>query len=391
MRCWPSAVLAMVIPVIAMSFSEVLAEEVRVVTRDALAKALRQAKPGTKIVLAAGTYQGGLSSAAARGTKEKPIVIAGADAKDPPVIKGGDSGFHFSSPEFLEIRDLVITGCNGNGLNIDDSGDSARPAREITLRNVVVRDVGPNGNRDGMKLSGVNAFRIEGCTLERWGSSGSAIDMVGCHDGVVSSCQFADGRGDFANGVQTKGGSSDIVIQRCRFDNAGGRAINVGGSTGLAYFRPSDADFEAKNITVEDCEFIGGMSAIAFVGVDGALVQHNTIYRPRRWPIRILQENQDARFVACRNGRFLNNIIAFRSDEVREVINIGGKTEPSTFHFAENIWYCIDRPADTRRIVRLPATEKEGTYGADPKLASPDRGDLRILNRKAEAAGVRSE
>lgn len=367
------------------------AAEIRVNTTEEFAVALRQAKPGTTILLAGGSYQGGFSSRALRGTKEKPIIVAGADAKDPPVIKGGDSGLHFSSPEFLEIRDVVITGSSGNGLNIDDGGDSNKPAREITLRQVVVRDVGPNGNRDGIKLSGVNAFRIEDCTVERWGSSGSAIDMVGCHDGVVTGCRFAEGHGDFANGVQTKGGSSDIVIRRCRFDNAGGRAVNVGGSTGLAYFRPSDADFEAKNITVEDCEFIGGMSAIAFVGVDGALVQHNTIYRPRRWPIRILQENQDARFVACRNGRFEKNVVVFRSDEVREAVNIGGKTEPSTFRFAGNAWYCIDRPADTRRIVRLPATEKDGTYGTAPKLANPNKGDLRIMNRKAEAAGVRPE
>lgn len=386
-----SIVLITLVVAFALRDSFASGEEVQVGTREALAQALRQAKPGSTILLAAGTYQGGLSSRGLRGTKAQPIVIAAADSKHPPVIKVGDSGFHFSSPEFLEIRDLVISGCNGNGLNIDDSGDSHKPARGITLRRVVVRDVGPNGNRDGMKLSGVQDFRIEECTIERWGSSGSAIDMVGCRKGVVTGCRFAEATGDFANGVQTKGGSSEIVIQRCRFENSGGRAVNVGGSTGLAYFRPKDAMYEARDITVEDCEFIGGMSAIAFVGVDGALVRHNTIYRPRRWPLRILQENQDERFVACRNGKFEKNVVAFRSDEVRDVVNIGGNTEPSTFKFAGNSWYCMDRPNDTRRIVRLPAAEKDGTYGQDPGLANPDKGDLRIQNRKPDAAGVRPE
>lgn len=391
MRCWLPAVLITVMPLVIAPFSEALAAEVHVRTREELVQAVRQARPGTTILIAPGTYQGGIASRTLHGTKEQPIVISGADPKNPPIIKGGDSGFQFSSPKWLEIRDLVITASGGNGLNIDDSGESDKPASEITLKRVTVRDVGPKGNRDGIKLSGVNDFLIQDCTIQRWGSSGSAIDMVGCHRGIVKGCQFAESNGDFANGVQTKGGSSEILISRCRFDNAGGRAVNVGGSTGLAYFRPSTADFEAKNITVEDCEIIGGMSAIAFVGVDGAVVQHNAIYRSRRWPVRILQENQDARFVACRNGRFQNNIIAFRSDEVREVINIGGKTEPASFQFAGNAWYCIDRPTDTRRIVRLPASEKDGTYGTDPGFANADKGDLRIMNRKADAAGVRSE
>jgi hypothetical protein len=367
----------------------VLAGEVRVSTREELAEALRQAQAGTTILIAAGTYRGGLDRANLRGTKDQPIVIAGADPAKPPVIEGGASGFHLSAPQHVELRDLVIAKSSGNGLNIDDGGAAGSPAHDLVLRNIVVREVGPMGNRDGIKLSGVNDFRVEGCHVERWGSSGSAIDMVGCHKGIVRNCKFTEANGDAANGVQTKGGSSEIVIQRCRFENSGGRAVNAGGSTGLPYFRPATAEYEAKAITVEDCEFIGGQSAVAFVGVDGALVQHNTIYRPRRWPLRILQENTDARFVACRNSRFVNNIVAFRSDEVREVVNIGPKTAPETFGFSGNLWHCLDRPADTRRLVRLPAQETAGVYGQDPGFKDVDRGELAIANRKPQDPGVR--
>src|SRR6185295_6848225 len=104
--------------------------------------------------------------------------------------------------------------------------------------------VGPGGNCDGIKLSGVDEFRVASCTVEGWGTGGgSAIDMVGCHDGVVESNNFlgASGAGESTssgNGVQTKGGSANIVIRRNRFENAGARAINIGGSTGRQYFRP---------------------------------------------------------------------------------------------------------------------------------------------------------
>ncbi len=373
-----------------MAHSAVRAEDVvRVSTRDEFSQALRRAKPGALISIAPGTYRGGLSQAGLKGTKEQPIVIAGADPMNPPVIEGGGSGLHLSSPGHVELKDLVLAGATGNGLNIDDSGSVDTPAHDLVLRNLVVRDVGPAGNRDGIKLSGLSDFRIESCRVERWGSGGSAIDMVGCQKGVVTGSKFAEAGGDAANGVQVKGGSRQIVIQRCRFENAGGRAVNVGGSTGLPYFRPRGADSEAKQITVQDCEFIGGMSAIAFVGVDGAVVEHNTIYRPQRWAIRILQENTDARFVPCRKGQFLHNVVAFRSDEVRQVVNIGGNTSPETFQFSGNVWYCIDRAADTQRLVRLPAAETEGAYGTDPGLKAPERGDLSIPVRTNESAGVR--
>jgi len=340
--------------------------------------------------MAAGTYRGGLSIATLKGTKELPIVIAGADPKDPPLIRGGGGGLHLSSPEHVELRDLVFAGATGNGLNIDDGGSIESPAHHVVLRNVLVRDVGPDGNRDGIKLSGVDDFRIENCRVERWGSGGSAIDMVGCHQGVITGCTFREGK-DQANGVQAKGGSSQVVIERCRFENAGGRAVNAGGSTGPPYFRPRDADSEAKEIVVRDCEFIGGMSAIAFVGVDGAVAEHNTIYRPARWAIRILQESTQDRFVPCRKGRFLSNVVVFRSDQVREIVNIGGNTAPETFEFSGNEWYCIDRPADTQRLVRLPVAEAKGTYGGDPKLKAPESGDLSIPGRTSQGAGVRRD
>jgi hypothetical protein len=366
------------------------AETVEVATSEQLAAAIASAGPGTTIRIAPGRYRGGLSKDALAGTKDQPIVLAGADPKNRPVIEGGASGLHLSSPAFVEIRDLEFERARGNGINIDDGGSSAKAAHDVVLRNLAVRDVGPEGNRDGIKLSGLNDFRVEGCTLARWGKSGSAIDMVGCQRGVVAGCTFREGA-DGANGVQTKGGSRDIAIERCRFENAGGRAINAGGSTGLDYFRPSIGTFEAKDITVRDCEIIGGLSAIAFVGVDGALVEHNTIYGATRWPLRILQENTDERFVPSRRGVFKKNFVVFRAEQIRQMVNIGSKTSPETFIFEGNQWHAIDRPADTRRFVSLPVKETGGIYDREPKFRDAERGDVRLTERTADDAGVRDE
>jgi hypothetical protein len=164
-------------------------------------------------------------------------------------------------------------------------------------------------------------------------------------------------------GVQGKGGTSDITIRHNRFESAGGRAVNIGGSTGLKFFRPALAPngehAEARNLRVEGNTFIGASTPVAFVGADGAVVRFNTIEHPSRWVMRILQENNAPGFVACRNGEFTDNTIVFES--TRGSVNIGPGTESTTFKFARNWWYCADNPARSRPL--LPVTEVDGVYG----------------------------
>ncbi|HAK93676.1 MAG TPA: hypothetical protein DCM87_01380, partial [Planctomycetes bacterium] len=311
--------------------------EVAVKNTAELRQALREARPGALILLAAGVYEGGLYVDRVQGANDRPIVVAAADTQRPPVFRGSGQAFHLSDCAHLELRDLVVEKTSTNGMNIDDGGSFDTPARHIVLRNIVVRDAGTDGNHDGIKLSGLDDFRIEGCTVERWGRGGSAIDMVGCHRGVIERCTFRDREpGGAANAVQTKGGTHAVTIRRCLFEHAGQRAVNIGGSTGLAYFRPAPQGFEAKDIVVEGCTFIGSEAPVAFVGVDGATVRFNTIYRPRAWILRILQETRAPGFVPCRNGCFTDNLIVYRASDIRTPVNIGPGTAPDTFVFARN-------------------------------------------------------
>ena len=108
-----------------------------------------------------------------------------------------------------------------------------------------------------------------------WGSSGSAVDMVGCHDGLIVSNVFRHTEavaGESGSGVQAKGGSSRITIRRNRFDSAGSRAVNLGGSTGLEFFRPSlgpgAEHWEARDLRVEGNTFRGSASRSSGVSSD---------------------------------------------------------------------------------------------------------------------------
>lgn len=354
-------------------------------------QAVMNAKPGTTILLKPGEYKGGLYFVGVRGEPDKPIIIAAEDENNPPVITGGGNCMQFVDPTHLEIRCLVLKGATFNGLNIDDGGTFDTPAHHITLRRLKVCDIGPKGNCDGIKLSGVTDFTIEECTIERWGDGGQGIDMVGCHDGLILKCtlRYEDNKG---SGIQAKGGSSNITVRQCRFEHAGMRAMQAGGSTGLEFFRPplkpGGIHAEARDITIEGCTFIGSIGAIAFVGVDGAIARFNTIYRPKRWAIRILQETTAQGFVPCRNVTFTDNLVVFRSDEWFEGgVNIGPNTAPQTFSFARNWWYCIDKPQMSKP--NLPTPEKDGVIGIDPMLVDPENGDLSVKpESKAKDVGA---
>ena len=303
------------------------------------------------------------------------------------MFRAGTNGMQLSEAAHLELRDLQFIGATGNGLNIDDGGTfEDNPAVHITLTRLRVTDVGPEGNRDGIKLSGVQDFRVQDCVIERWGDGGSAIDMVGCHRGLIEGCLMRHQEGTGGTGVQAKGGTADIIVRRCRFEHAGSRAVNIGGSTGLQFFRPQPPQgCEAKDIIVEGNVFVGSLAPVAFVGVDGAIVRFNTIYMPGRWALRILQETREPGFVPSRNGQFTDNIVVFRSDAWSEGgVNIGPGTAPETFVFARNAWHCSDRP--DRSAPQLPTPETDGLVGADPLLADPEGGDF-SLRENSPAAG----
>jgi hypothetical protein len=371
------------------------AADVTVSDRTSLVKALQEATPGTTIRVAPGKYQGGLSATKLHGQEGKPIVITASDPKQPPMFEGGNSGIQLSGCSYVELHDLHFTGATSNGINIDDASERDQPSRGIVLRRLSVANVGPQGNRDGIKMSGIDGFIIDACRVERWGSGGSAIDFVGCHEGVVENCIFTHDAGPASaqgSGVQNKGGSRKITIRRCRFIHAGGRAVNAGGSTGLEYMRPANPGHEAKDINVEDCYFIGSAAPVAFVGVDGATFHHNTIYRPTRWVLRILQENQNPGYAPCRNVVFSDNLIVFHSTDLATTVNVGGGTEPQTFRFENNAWFCEDAPARTQSFVRLPVTESGGVLGTDPKLKNPATGDLtKAVDSPLKKYGVREQ
>lgn len=385
MRCFrvsPLLVFVSFVPLVSALGAETVVE---VADDHSLRAALRAAKPGTRIRIAAGRYRPGVYVTNLRGTEQEPIVIEGADPNSPPRFEGGGEAWHLSDCAYVTLRNIAVRGQSSNGINVDDGGTFETPAHHIVLENLRIADTGPTGNHDAIKLSGVTDFIVRNCVLEGWG--GQALDMVGCHRGLIEGCRFVGKEGFTQHtGPQTKGGSSRIVVRRCLFLDAADRGVQLGGSTGRSFFRPRASLCEATEILVEGCTFVGCEAPVAYVGVDGATFRYNTIYRPRKWIMRILQETNLEGFVPCRNGRFEHNLIVFRRADVGVFVNVGPNTKPETFQFAENFWFCEDRPGASRPD--LPTPETDGVYGIDPQLADPEGNDFTPRNPQAARYGA---
>ncbi|MFM9945494.1 MAG: T9SS type A sorting domain-containing protein [Bacteroidia bacterium] len=324
------------------------------------------AKAGDTILIHPGTYQGAFFISNLKGKANAWIVIKGVN-KGSVIFKAGSESFHFSDVSYIKIQDMTITGHTANGMNIDDAGTLETPAHHVLVTHCDFINMGAQGNNDFLKVSGLDSFEVSYCSFKNGATGGSGIDMVGCHYGMVHHCTF-DSLG--SNSIQMKGGTRFIRIENNTFRDGGQRALNLGGSTGLAFFRPQNATHEAADISVYANVFIKSQAPIAFVGSERVDVANNTIYMPEKWVIRILQETVDTtRFVPCQNGLFRNNIIYYTS-AVTTHVNIGSNTSPQTFLFSHNLWYNSSNPSSSNPT--LPTPETNAIKGQDPLFTSTE-------------------
>jgi len=241
----------------------------------------------------------------------------------------------------------------------------------VIFRNLHIHDIGSGGNEDCLKLSGVDDYFVLDSQFARCGGggSGSGIDHVGCHHGLISGCHFQEMSG---NAVQNKGGSFDIEIRWNWMVDAGQRSVNMGGSTGFTFFRPplstTQPNTEARDIRVIANVMEGSISPIAFVGCVDCLAANNTIIDPDNWILRILQETTSTaeyEFLPASNCTFANNLVYFSRSDLSTYVNIGPDTAADTFTFTNNLWYAHDNLGQSQPD-NLPVAETDPVVGQDP-------------------------
>ncbi|MHC4309661.1 MAG: right-handed parallel beta-helix repeat-containing protein [Planctomycetota bacterium] len=363
------------------------ARDITVRNSSELLNVLREPQDIVSILLAPGKYRGGIYINNISGRSGTPLTIRGTDPKNRPIFSGGGGqAIHMADCSYVTLAHIKVQGYSSNGINIDDGGSFETPSHHIVVENVTILNTGPTGNHDALKMSGVDEFVVKNCRFEGWGGSG--IDMVGCHSGKVTDCAFVGKKGySQSNGVQLKGGTAKVVVEKCLFKNAGYRSINLGGSTGLQYFRPKVGDYEATDITIAGNRFIGSMAPIAWVTAKGGHVHHNTIILPEKWILRILQETKDTKFKPCHDGVFENNLVIYDS-RINVFVNVGARTAAKTFTFRNNAWHQVD---GSRKPV-LPAPEQNGIYNVKVSVdtQSREKGLVKIQDSRLGDIGAHS-
>lgn len=335
-----------------------------------LQQAAAVAQPGDTILLFEAIHSGGESITNLQGTANAWITIRSAPGAH-VLYRGNSHAFHLIDPAYVRIEGLNFEAQTGNGVNIDDAATFETPAHHIVIDSCTWWSMNATGNNDQLKLSGVDSFIISRSRFMNGAAGGSCVDMVGCHSGLFVDNYFA---GQVSSGIQAKGGSKDIRIERNHFYSAGQRAINIGGSTGLQFFRPPGINYEASNIYVYSNLFERSTAPIAFVGAVNSEVVNNTIVQPERWAVRILQETVEPGFLPCGNNTFRNNIVWFES--AQPAINVGGNTAPETFTFSHNLWF---KPGNPSWVPDIPGGIDAGSIvGQDPEfLYPPSQYDLK--------------
>jgi hypothetical protein len=368
-----------------------------------IARGARGIAPGTAIYVHAGNHRGGTFLTGVQGTEAQPIWIMGAPGEPRPVLQGGGEALHLTKPRYVVLQHLEVVDTLDNGINVDDAGEMANPeaARFLLFRDLEIHDTGkrPSGVPDCLKISGVNDFFVLDSRFARCGSGTSTgavgVGGVGVHRGRVSYNRFlANGYG----GAQFKGASHEIEITGNVFQNTGWRGVNMGGSTGEAFFRPplsaSALNYEAARIRVSANVFDGSEAAASFTGCLDCEFSHNTVVNPSKWVLRIVQETvTKGRYVFARtaNGVIAGNIFYFRRSDVSEgdEINVGVNTDTRTFSLTGNLWYAHDQPAQSNpRLSGFGGTQAGSLLGVNPNFVDADAGDFHLkAGSRARRAG----
>lgn len=203
-------------------------------TAAAIQTAMKNAAPGTTILIAAGTYRGLQSKSGEgkshfysgrSGTESNPIVLKSCDPARPAVLQGdsvSDDSYvlHLTGDHWV-IQDVVIT-TGTKGIVLDHADHNL-------LRKVEVHTIGDEGVhiRDGSSWNVLDQAKIHDVGLVRpgygegvyVGSDSTAAYEHAVVGNVIRSTTFGSGIG--AEPIDVKEGADGTIVEYCTFDGTG--------------------------------------------------------------------------------------------------------------------------------------------------------------------------
>jgi hypothetical protein len=286
------------------------AREIRVSRATPLAEAVRAARPGDVLVLEPGVHRGGIWIETS-GAPGQPIVIRGP-YEGHAIIEGGEETLDIGGGAHdLVIESLELRGSRDNVVHVQAG------AHDITLRDLVAHDAGPDG--DVFKINQAHDITIErvecyhpGPRPDRPGGNPAqeCIDFVHVDHAVVRQSYLHDG-GNML--LYAKGGSTRVLFEQNVIVGQGPEAIDP--CVGLGAWS-DDYVFEGRAYEAEDVLFRNNVVANCRAGGVGVYDAH------RVWIVNntLLDDGEDvvqfragnAPRAESRDVLVANNVIADR-------------------------------------------------------------------------------
>jgi Right handed beta helix region len=243
---------------------------------DSLQEAVRDAAPGTVILVRGGTYEGGLDLSGVRGTPGRPILLVSADGPGAARIVGTAKRAAIGAWGVANVGvygfEIVSDNRGGDIGGIKIAGPWRDPARDIVFAGNIVTGEG----MDGAKFfNGAKDVVFAGNVIEgRWRQE--AIDLVSVEDSIFAY-NTVKGYAKYT-GITVKAGSRNIVVMGNEFGSLSSAGIFIGGY-GTSRFHRSFPDywkgFEARNVYVHHNVVANAPRSVVFIGANGSLLENN--------------------------------------------------------------------------------------------------------------------
>jgi Right handed beta helix region len=246
--------------------------DIAVAPGSSIVSAINQASPGDRILVRAGTYNGG-GWIERSGTAAAPITVVSVDGPRAAVIQGGGEALRIGASAYLVFDGFEVRNSTDNAVHIDNS-------HHITLRNLYAHDAGPDG--DVLKVNQSNNIVVERSEFARPGPRLSGVnpyqeclDFVDVDDSAIRDNFIHDGGSMLAF---VKGGSRNTIIERNVFSQqragASDPMVGIGGPTDLALLQGEQ--YEIINVIFRNNVVVGGLiGAVAVYDAQGAFIANN--------------------------------------------------------------------------------------------------------------------
>lgn len=362
----------------------------------------RRIRPGDEIILLPGEHQPGLLDHL-HGTSDEPITIRGIDPKRPPVIKAERYGIRLRNATHVNIQNVVIQEAKVSGLHVTSESAAKRTpvvekCQSISIRDVVIRRTGREGVRHGLWLVDLEDVEIENVTIDGW--SGAGMEIHGCRRVHINDCQLT-GRDEFSEhfGLRLRGGTNQVWVKDCAFEDAGEIVLAIGWRTGVEDFYPPlepsptervlerNKRFEVDQVQVRQCVVQGGTCAAAFKHAGTVQFRSNTIHRPRLTVFAFDAPHDDPRLADNKKVIIGSNLIVWQPGDVQHLAMFGASAKPDGIRLERNLWWSESLEEQLDKLGPMPGKNPAVQItDVDPQL----NDDLVPTNNAATLYGAGS-